>query len=250
MSMNEGLAAHMPDDNARIRRRLVRRMGIAATMILALLGGLALFDYLAARSYETEDETPRFTKAVPVPAPVSKSTPEALGPVLPVPEEKSEEMPLSVPESTETPMPPPIIETEPASVPEEITPPVPAAQPSLRPAPSTPRAERRPPSRLPAPPASPAPAPSALPATPARGTGNAATSAQPPFGYMLQAGVFVDPRRAEDVLAQLAQEGISATLETRVLVGPFKNPDEANFARAKMKAMGIEAIPLVRNGKK
>ena len=69
-------------------------------------------------------------------------------------------------------------------------------------------------------------------------------------GYLLQAGVFVDPRRAEVVLAQLAQEGIAATLETRVLVGPFKDPAEAQSVRDKMKVLGIEAIPVMRNGKK
>ncbi|MDR1661618.1 MAG: SPOR domain-containing protein [Azoarcus sp.] len=69
-------------------------------------------------------------------------------------------------------------------------------------------------------------------------------------GYTLQAGVFTDPRRAEEVYAKLAQEGIPVTLETRVLVGPFKNRKEADSARAKMKAMGIDALPVARSEKR
>jgi DedD protein len=69
-------------------------------------------------------------------------------------------------------------------------------------------------------------------------------------GYTFQAGVFADPRRAEDVLTRLAQEGIPATLETRVLVGPFRNQKEAESARAKMKTMGIEALLVSRGEKK
>jgi cell division protein FtsN len=69
-------------------------------------------------------------------------------------------------------------------------------------------------------------------------------------GYTLQAGVFADPRRAEDVQAKLVREGIPASLETRVLVGPFKNRKEAESARVKMKALGIEALSVPRNEKK
>ena len=69
-------------------------------------------------------------------------------------------------------------------------------------------------------------------------------------GFTLQAGVFTDPRRAEEIHARLAQEGIPASLETRVLVGPFKNRSEAESARAKMKAMGIDALLVPRSGRK
>ena len=69
-------------------------------------------------------------------------------------------------------------------------------------------------------------------------------------GYSLQAGVFVDPQRAEELHARLVQEGIPATIETRVLVGPFKSRKESEAARAKLRAMGIASVPLPRNGKK
>jgi len=69
-------------------------------------------------------------------------------------------------------------------------------------------------------------------------------------GISLQAGVFADPRRAEELHARLLQEGIPATLETRVLVGPFRNREEADAARAKMMAMGIDTVLLPKPGKK
>ena len=69
-------------------------------------------------------------------------------------------------------------------------------------------------------------------------------------GFNLQAGVFADPRRAEELHARLLQEGIPATLETRVLVGPFRSRGEADAARAKMLVMGIDTVQLPKVGKK
>ena len=69
-------------------------------------------------------------------------------------------------------------------------------------------------------------------------------------GFNLQAGVFADPRRAEELHARLLQEGIPATLETRVVVGPFRNREEADAARAKMLVMGIDTVLLPKAGKK
>ena len=60
----------------------------------------------------------------------------------------------------------------------------------------------------------------------------------------MQAGVFSDPRRAEELNARLILEGIPSTIEARVQVGPFKSRAEAEEVREKMKAMGIEAVML------
>jgi DedD protein len=78
---------------------------------------------------------------------------------------------------------------------------------------------------------------------------------QPPpprlfYGYALQAGVFSDPRRAEELHAKLTLEGIPSTIEARVEVGPFKTREEAEAARAKMKALGIDAVLLLPKGGK
>ena len=83
-----------------------------------------------------------------------------------------------------------------------------------------------------------------------------ATVALPPApprlfsGYALQAGVFSDPRRAEELNARLILEGIPSTIEARVQVGPFKSRAEAEAAREKMKAMGIDAVLLLPKGAK
>ena len=69
-------------------------------------------------------------------------------------------------------------------------------------------------------------------------------------GFALQAGVFADPRRAEELHAKLTLEGIPSTIEARVQVGPFKTREEAEAARAKMKALGIDAVMLPTRGAK
>lgn len=64
----------------------------------------------------------------------------------------------------------------------------------------------------------------------------------------MQAGVFADPRRAEELHARLVLEGIPATIESRVQVGPFKDRAEAEAAREKLKAMGIDTVLLPPKG--
>ena len=73
---------------------------------------------------------------------------------------------------------------------------------------------------------------------------------RPLFGYALQAGVFADPQRAEDLHARLMLAGIPSSVEARVRVGPFKTRQEADAARDKLKAMGIDAVLLPPRGRK
>ena len=63
-------------------------------------------------------------------------------------------------------------------------------------------------------------------------------------GFALQAGVFANHQKAEELHALLTLNGIPSTLETRVQVGPFANKAEAEAARAKLKALGIESLML------
>jgi DedD protein len=283
-----GPAPGEEDESARIRRKLLWRMGVAGLMIVALLGGLTLFDHLATAPREPEYVPPRFTEPVPVPP---KSVTQTLGPVVTMPDEGDEETekPLqtsdtSVPEATAAPV-------IPADAPPVDLAPPPSPDGAARPAPG--RATAKPPSRAAAtvspaaPQSSPSPAaraeqktgqepvlsrpetlrpdipraeaprpetsrpeasrPETLGALPSR---QSPALPQPLPGYTLQAGVFTDPRRAEEIHTRLAQEGIPVTLETRVLVGPFKNRNEAESARAKMKAMGIDALLMPRSGGK
>ncbi|MDR1648437.1 MAG: SPOR domain-containing protein [Zoogloeaceae bacterium] len=66
----------------------------------------------------------------------------------------------------------------------------------------------------------------------------------PASGFLVQAGVFSNPQRAEDLYAKLRANGIPATLETRVHIGPFKSQSEAQAARARLKKLGIEGLIL------
>ena len=45
-------------------------------------------------------------------------------------------------------------------------------------------------------------------------------------------------------------EGIPATIEARVQVGPFKTQAEADAARARMKELGIDSVMLMPKGVK
>ena len=242
-----------PDDSAQIKRKLAWRMGVAGAMIVALLGGLALFDRLAVGPEETEPTPPRFTEPVPVP---KKSVTQALGPVVPAPDEGTEKPGASVPESTAAPTGRPGAASSPS--------PGAAAHPASRqPGRSSPRSTPAVPLTPPAGQAeqkgAQAAGGTALPRqdAPEADAAHALASPRQPVtfskplsGYTLQAGVFADPRRAEEIHARLVQEGIPATLETRVLVGPFRNRGEADSARARMTVMGIDASLLPRSAKK
>ena len=53
-------------------------------------------------------------------------------------------------------------------------------------------------------------------------------------------GVFNNVANAEDLRAKLELNGIPATIEARVQVGPFASREEAEAARAKLKELGLD----------
>jgi DedD protein len=61
---------------------------------------------------------------------------------------------------------------------------------------------------------------------------------------IVQAGVFTNFQRAEEIHAKLTLHGIPSTLETRIQVGPFKTQAEAEAAYKKMRELGIEGVIL------
>lgn len=231
-----------------IKRKLAWRMAFAVLMIVGLLGGLALFDYLSNQPLDAGANAPQFTDPVPV---AKKTVTQPLTPAEPLPEAK-EIKDATIPEATTAPvdnaapkldLPPrpeiaahPVLPraTQPATrVVGQVNAPVAAA-----PAPSPRPLEARAPATTTTPPRQAAEAPP--PAAPMRLYS----------GFALQAGVFADPRRAEELHAKLILEGIPSTIEARVQVGPFKTREEAEAARAKMKALGIEAVMLPNRGAK
>lgn len=220
-------------DPSAIKRKLAWRMGVAGLMIVALLGGLALFDYLSTPS-EPEPSAPQFTEPVPV---AKKVITQPVTPAEPAPPPEAPKV-AATPETSAPPVDKSAPRAEPSPRPAAAHP-APArttssaGQTVARPAPSSPpRVAATAPSRE--------PAAVALPPAPPRLFS----------GYALQAGVFSDPRRAEELNAKLILEGIPSTIEARVQVGPFKSRAEAEAVRDKMKAMGIDTVMLPPKGAK
>lgn len=240
-SNGNAVATEPPD----LKRKLAWRMGFAGLMIVALLATLAVFDRLSAPD-ELEPSTPRFTEPVPV---SKKEVTQPVKPADPTPETSKDEQKTAEPESSAAPVDKSLPPVEAPPRPEVHSQPVlPRAAPAGRPAPVTQHAP------VVAPGAASRPAetrPAAEPAPLVRGQEPVAATRQaspaPPrlfSGYALQAGVFADPRLAEELHAKLTLNGIPSTLETRVQVGPFKTREEAAAAHVKLKALGIDAVML------
>lgn len=233
-SNGNAVATEQPD----LKRKLAWRMGFAGLMIVALLATLAVFDRLSAPD-EVEPATPRFTEPVPV---AKKEVTQPVKPADPTPETLKEDQKTAEPESSAAPVDKSLPPAEAPPRPEVYSQPVlPRAAPAGRPAPAAQGAASRPAETRPA--AEPAPLtkgqePLAV---------NRLAPPAPPrlfSGYALQAGVFADPRLAEELHAKLTLNGIPSTLETRVQVGPFKTREEAAAAHVKLKALGIDAVML------
>ena len=244
------------DDLSSIKRKLAWRMGIAALMIVGLLGGLAFFDSLTAPKNEPEPSVPAFTEPVPV---AKKSITQPVMPAEPVPPGPNEEKKSAAPEATAAPTDksaPPLV---PSSSSDGV-----AQSSSSRPGKPVTRSSTVAPTIASVRPVepkgstgSPASARSETPGTSISPAPSVQSRSRPVpvlprllSGYSLQAGVFADPRRAEELRDRLLQEGIPSTIEARVVVGPFKNREEADAARAKLQVMGIDSVQLPKGGKK
>ncbi|MDS4013870.1 MAG: hypothetical protein RKP46_05865 [Candidatus Accumulibacter sp.] len=241
------------DGQAELKRQLLRRMGVAAMLIVVLLCALAIFDYL-----NTQDEAmiagTQFTEPVPV---RRKEAPPATIAPPPVAEPAPEPTPQPTPESTPKPTPVPALAgsqqeavgAAPTGRPASGGLPVPGSPPagtgrtlaagvpagSAEPVgpPRAPREASQEVTPLAMPAAS--PAPPVLPAVAAPRAGS---------GYTLQSDLLLDARRAEGLQARLAQEGIPATVETRLRIGPFRTRAELEVIRRRLKELGIETAPL------
>lgn len=222
-----------------IRRKLIWRMAVAGIMIAGLLGGLAFFDYLGNR-LESEPEIARYTEPVPV---AKKSVTQPVTPIVPATEVKDEKKEVTAPEVTAPPTDKAAPRLDTPSRPEV------AASPAVTkssPAVSRGATVAAPASRVAAKTSEPR---SAAQAAPPEVAETSTAMSRPSFlkalsGFALQAGVFSDSRRAEELHARLTLEGIPSSIEARVQVGPFKSKEEAEAARSKMKAMGIDAVML------
>lgn len=248
-----------------LRNKLIRRLMVAGGLVALLLAVLAFFDYLATPPEEAE--APAFSRPVPV-AP-KKEISQPVTPATNLPEPPTPE--VSPPAAAEPP--PPEVPAAPASR-DASRPATPESRPvPAKPLPRPEGLETRPPTRstasvprTPSPRAAEVPGPVEAPtyppgysAEPPRKAVDAAPSARvvqvqpaPPVlppsvqrlfsGFLLQAGVFTSPQRAEELHAKLTLSGVPSTLETRVQVGPFRTRQEAEAAQEKLRQLGVETV--------
>ncbi|MDP2795108.1 MAG: SPOR domain-containing protein [Sulfurisoma sp.] len=221
-----------PDDEGALRKRLLNRIAIAGVVVVALLGSLAVFDAL----YVQPRPRHPIAKAPPVAEPVKEETPS---PPVAEPRKEAATEPAKEPakEAAKEPEPPAApehtasVQTRPQK---PLTPPA-----TVRPAmvkPSEPLATVKPdPGReitraRPITPTSPGPLSKPL-----------SQAVQAIRQYVLQMGVFNNLANAEELRAKLELNGIPAQIEARVQVGPFKTREEADAAREKLRALGLDS---------
>ncbi|GAB2180136.1 hypothetical protein DLREEDagrD3_03590 [Denitratisoma sp. agr-D3] len=248
------------DEEDAIRRRLVNRIAIAGVMIVALLGGLAIVDALYVPPAPAP--APQMA-ALPAEADAAKEeTKEEAKATEAEPEKKAESETVK----EEDKAPTTVAKAEPA--PEK---PAPEAVPSLNKGskpikPITPPAEAKPATMagaLKSGPAAPlAAAPKNEPAqavaqrqlrtspTPTYAHNAPASKplsqpAQPVAAdtsrrYLVQMGVFNNVANAEELRGKLEAAGVPAHIEARVQVGPFGSKEEAEAARVKIAALGLD----------
>ena len=284
MASSQTGSTEVDGDLSDIKRKLAKRMGIAGLMIVGLLGGLAVFDRLSAPNESDVPPAPQFSEPVPV---AKKVQTQPVTPAAPTVEAPKENKVVAEPEFSGPPAdksgaglglpPPPEVMNQPVIPHAKIpvgNPVSGTAQPALGPEPVKVVKPARPLETAKPVEASKGPEPvkqaeSSRPAVankapePETQTRAVVESSEPPVavappvtpsrlfsGYALQVGVFSDPRRAEELHARLTQEGIPAFIEARVEVGPFKNKEEADAARAKLNALGIESVLLSPKAKR
>jgi cell division protein FtsN len=231
------------DDDA-LRKRLLSRIAVAGVAIVGLLGGLAVYDAL------NKEPAPALPKMAAVPA-------EPVAPIARLEEEKPAEAaaaeekpaePVAEPERTEPP-----IALSPAK---PLTPPAKAHTASIKPAPPValpvkPDAAREI-ARTVSESTRPATAPVAhaqaqqAPVQHAPASRPLTQAAETVRHFLVQVGVFSNHANAEELVSKLHEAGIPAQIESRVQVGPFVSRAEAEAARAKLKAMGLDDGLLVR----
>ncbi len=212
-----------PSADEELKKRLSRRIAVAAVLVVALLGGLAMLDSLNAPPPATPvAEAPVAAVAEPKPAEAKPDEKPVEQGVLEEPK-KVEEVPAE-PEKTSSPSAPVKAERHgrgerPERPERPLTKPAEARQAMLKPSdPAAALALARPQH-----------APASRPLT------------HPPSGiFLLQLGVFNSTANAEELRAKLELNGIPSQIEARVQVGPFKTRLETEQMRDKLKKLGME----------
>jgi DedD protein len=225
--------APITQDEQRVKQRTMPRLAIALALIAAAIVGLALLDRYNASLKE---------RAPPAPPP---QQPALEGPPPPViaPLPPTAQTPPSE-ESQSAAPPPPVVSNPPVAPVEPLPKPSIPATPSPAPAAQPPAATASPPapatSAVPQsqPPAAPSASKDAVPRAPAPQVQPAPSSK----GFVVQVGVFSSPANAQALQRRLAQEGIPAQVETRVVVGPFADRPQAEGMIQRLKEIGMGGV--------
>lgn len=227
------------EDETLLRQRLLRRIGLAGVLIVALVASLAMFDavFVTAPAPEAADPAPVAVNSTAAPAeasPAAEAPTEApadsAASMASIPADKPEDK-AATPEKSEASAPtptPPVASAKGKSEIKPITQPV--SRPPAKAAPVVSESTAAP--TLPPPP--PPPVVKSAPVHPL-------TQNQ---GYLVQMGVFSNIANAEELKGRLDKAGIPAHIEARVQVGPFKNKAEAAMAQKKLSEMGLSGLLL------
>lgn len=223
--------APSPDDEEALKKRLLTRIAIAGGAVVVLLGGLAVFDAMFVAP-PAPREVARMPDPIAEPKEVkaqskAETQPPAAEPASVAKTEVPPQVPAAVPEpptyapegsNAVTARPAPPVSTRP------LTPPATARPAMIRPPLQVPGAEAvRPPPT--------AAAPLSRPLSQA---------VQAARQFVVQMGVFSNFANAEELRAKLELHGIPAQIESRVQVGPFRTRVEAEAARDRLRAIGMD----------
>jgi DedD protein len=252
--MNEPKRDALPEEGQHddaLRRKLVSRIAVAGVMIVALLGGLAVIDALYVPPAVTT--APKMATLTPpsiepkagenkveeVKPEEAKPAADATANAKPGELAKAETEAKSEPEKTAAP---PVIgrsDEKPERPLKPLTKPAEVKPATMRP--SEPVVAKRP-----------DPAKEAVRAAPVSPLAQHAPASKPlsrvaetARRFLVQMGVFNNISNAEDLRAKLEMAGVPTQIEARVQVGPFSTREEAEAARQKLVALGMEPGLLV-----
>lgn len=252
------------EDVGELKQRLVKRAALAGGLIVTLLAGLAVVDVFnatpptvqvaVAPTVSAPVYKPPVLEDKPVLPPDPAGTTEAIKPEAALEPQAAVEPPPApevnatpslsakpvLPERLERPLTKPAVPHLAISKPNEPLPQLKRSEPTreLTRQATTAQSLSVPQASLLAKPLASAPASRPLSKLAAQ---HAALAGEGRHGlYLLQLGVFNSTDNAEELRAKLELNGIPSQIEARVQVGPFKTRLEAEQARDKLRALGIE----------
>lgn len=205
-------------DNDDVKKKALMRLAVAGLVTATALAGLWWLDQGKQAPSGTAAPAPQPTpiQSASPPAPTPPQTelpPTAAGEVATAESvQPTPETPADAGAPREAP-PPPQVSNAPRQLPADVQPPPRPSPPTSTPAPS-----------------------------PASKQTPVATIPQGGGSFVVQLGVFNNLAHAEELVRRLRQQGIHASTETRVHVGPFLNREEAEKARIEMRRLGLNGV--------